>query len=66
MGHMLGYGFSGNWENMPDYMQQMMKSYYGGLRPFGSAFGILHLISWVLVMVLLMTLIRYFWKKGSK
>lgn len=61
---MMNYGnWGGDWNNMPSYMQKMMQNYYGGLAPFGSLFGLMHLISWVLVMALLVTLIRYFWNK---
>jgi len=66
MNYMMGSGFgNGNWENMPDYMQSMMQSYYGGLMPFGSLFGLMHVVSWVVIMALLIALTRYFWKKGK-
>ncbi|OGM55956.1 hypothetical protein A3F62_05270 [Candidatus Woesebacteria bacterium RIFCSPHIGHO2_12_FULL_44_11] len=66
MGHMFSNNYGGNWEGLPDYMQQMMKSYYGGLQPFGAVFGIFHLVSWVLVILILVALFRLVWKRGSK
>ncbi len=64
---MFGNGFyGGSWDQMPDYMKQMMQSYYGGLRPFSPFLGLFHLIIWVLVVILLIGLIRWVWKKGNK
>ena len=56
-------GYSGNWDNAPDYMKQMMQRYYGGIKPFGTFIGLMEFIIWILVVVLLVTLIRYFWNK---
>lgn len=61
MGHM--WGNYGNWDQAPDYMKQMMQSYYGGLAPFSSLFGLAHVITWLLLVALLVALIRYFWNK---
>ncbi len=64
MGGMMRTQFN-NWDSMPDYMQQMMQSYYGGVKPFGAFIGLMELVTWVLVMALLVTLIRYFWNKAK-
>jgi len=66
MGMMGGNYFNGDWSSAPDYMKQMMQSYYGGVQPFAGFFGIAHLIVWVLVVSLLVAAIRFLWKKGSK
>lgn len=66
MGHMFEGGYGGNWDNMPEYMQNMMQSYYGGLAPFSSLFGVFQLVTWVLLIAFLIAAIRYLWAKGSK
>ncbi len=67
MGHMFGNNFyNGNWDSMPDYMKQMMQSYYGGMQPFWQFTGVLHFITWLLVAALLVAAIRYLWNKGNK
>ncbi len=58
--------YYGSWDQVPDYMKQMMQSYYGGIAPFGGIFGLLQLITWILVLVLLVAAIRYLWIKGSR
>ena len=63
MGHMFGNGYYGDWNTMPEGMRQMMQQYYGSLRPFGALFGLMEFITWVLVIALLVSLIRYFWLK---
>lgn len=65
MGHMFG-GYSGNWDSMPEGMQQMMQNYYGGMYRYGNLYGLGHLVFCVLVIALLVALVRYFWKLGDK
>ncbi len=48
---------------MNDYMKQMMGPYGGYFWQFQ---WILCLLTWVLVIVLLVALIRWIWKKGDK
>lgn len=60
------YNYGTNWQNLPDFMKQMMQQYYGGFQPFWGFLGFFHLIVWVLVVVLLIGLIRWVWKKGNK
>lgn len=71
MEHMFNRGLyeglsGGNWEGMPDYMKNMMQSYYGGLRPFVAVAGILDVVKEILVVVLLVAAIRWLWMKGGK
>ena len=55
-----------NWDSTPEFMQQMMQQYYGGLRPFWGLSGILDLVTSVLVIVFLIAAIRWLWKKGGE
>lgn len=67
MGHMIGRDFYGSdWNSMPDYMKQMMQNYYGGLSPFGGFLGVMDFVTWALIIVLLIALIRLVWKKGDR
>jgi hypothetical protein len=66
MGHMFGDGYYGDWNSAPEGMRQMMQSYYGGLRPFGTLYGLMHFLTWILLMALLVSLIRYIWLKAEK
>ena len=66
MGRMMGYGGFGNYDSLPDYMKQMMQSYYGGVGPFAGFMGIFELIHWILIAALLVAAIRYLWNKGGK
>lgn len=67
MGQMMNNGYyGGDWSQMPEQMRQMMQNYGGGFSPFGSWFGLLHFITWVLVIALLAGLVRWVWKKGDK
>ena len=66
MGHMFGSGYSGDWNTLPEGMRQMMNQYYGGLRPFSTLIGLFEFITWILVIVLLVSRIRYFWLKAEK
>lgn len=61
---MMGPGW-GSWDSLPDYMQQMMQSYWGGTRAVWGLSGILDFASQVLWLVLLIAAIRWLWKKGS-
>ena len=54
MGHMFG-NYSGNWDSMPEGMYQ-----------YGNLYGLGHFVFCVLVIALLVSLIRYFWKLGDK
>jgi hypothetical protein len=65
MGHMFD-GFNGDFKSMPDPMRSMMQNYYQGLAPFGSVFGFLELVTWILFLGLIVALIRYFWLKADK
>lgn len=65
MYRMMG-GSWGNWDQMPDFMREMMQQYWGGLRPFWGFGGLLDLITSILVIVLLIAAIRWLWKKGEK
>jgi len=66
MGQMFGNGYyGGNWEGMPDYMKNMMQSYWGGVGPFLGIVGILELVKEILVIILVVAAIRYFWNKGG-
>ncbi len=65
MGHMFGNGWSeGNWDSMPEYMREMMQNYYGGASFLWQFAGILDFITQILFVILLLTAIRWFWKKG--
>jgi len=67
MGSMFSSGWSGgSWDSLPDYMQQMMQSYWGGMRPFVAYTWLAHLITWILIVALLVAAIRYLWIKGGK
>lgn len=61
---MLGPGW-GSWDTMPDYMKQMMQSYWGGTRPFWAVSGVLDFVTSVLLIILLVAAIRWLWKRGS-
>ena len=68
---MMGHMFSGgndysNWADMPENMQRMMQNYYGGMANYSSWYGLAHFITWLLVIALLVSLVRYFWKLGDK
>ena len=54
MGHMFG-NYSGNWDSMPE-----------GMYKYGNLYGLGHFVFCVLVIALLVSLIRYFWKLGDK
>ena len=60
----MGSGW-GNWDSMPDYMREMMQSYWGGTRAFWGINGILDFVTSVLWVVLLIAAIRWLWKKGN-
>jgi len=65
MGRMLmGPGW-GSWDTMPDYMKQMMQSYWGGTQSLWGISGILDFVTSVLWVVLLIAAIRWLWKKGN-
>ena len=64
MGNMM-YGW-GNYDSWPSYMQEMMQSYWGGMRPFMAWTWLAHLITWVLIVAVLIAAIRYLWNKGGK
>lgn len=66
MAHMFQESFSGDFEKMPESMRAMMQNYYQGLAPFGSVFGFLELVTWILLLGLIVALIRYFWLKADK
>ena len=55
-----------NYDTLPDYMRQMMESYWGGMRPFMAYTWFAHLVTWLLIVALLVAAIRYLWKKGGK
>lgn len=55
-----------NWDNLPDYMQQMMQSYWGGIGPFWALSGILDFAIQILWIILLIAAIRWLWMKGGK
>ena len=56
----------GNWDGVPQGMQQMMQNQYSGMYGYGNLYGLGHLIFCVLIIALLVSLIRYFWKMGDK
>lgn len=62
---MMNFGYNGDWNNVPQYMQQMMQNYYGGIAPFSSIFGVMQFLTWVLVLILLFAAIRFLWNKGG-
>lgn len=62
---MLSGGYYGNWSDMPENMGQMMQNQCG-MHQYGSAYGLFHLVFCVLIVALLVSLIRYFWKLGDK
>lgn len=69
----LGPGWEGNasgsawYPQMNDYMRQMMSPYLSGPGSYFWQFQwILCLVTWILVIVLLIALIRWVWKKGDK
>lgn len=63
---MMNFGYyGGDWNNVPNYMQQMMQNYYGGIAPFGGLLGFLQVVICLLLIVLLVVLIRYFWLKAK-
>ena len=66
MGHMFGSWNGGSWDTAPDYMKQMMQSYYGGMSGFLPYSGIIHVLTWLLLAALLIAAIRYLWNKGGK
>jgi len=57
---------AGNWEGMPDYMQNMMRNYYGGNQVLWQISPIFDFAVQVLLIVLLVALIRWVWRKGDK
>jgi len=61
---MMGPGW-GSWDTMPDYMKQMMQSYWGGTKAVWGLNGILDFLAAVLWIVLLIAAIRWLWKKGN-
>lgn len=68
MMNMMGRGmmYGGDWNSMPDYMKQMMQSYYSGAKPFWALGGILDFVTSILWIVLLTAAIRWLWKMGNK
>lgn len=73
MGHMGGHDWildatnSGDWDSMAGVMKEMMWPYRTGAGWwFWQFHWILALLTWVLIIILLAALIRYFWKKGTK
>ena len=60
------YSYGGDWSSMPDFMKQMMQSYYGGAGFLWQFAGIFDFVKSVLIIVLLVALIRWVWRKGSK
>ena len=65
MYRMMG-GSWGNWDSMPDYMKQMMQSYWGGTQAFWGLGGIVDFVTSILLVILLVAAIRWLWKKGGK
>lgn len=63
---MMGNGWYGDWNSMPDAMRQTMQQYWGGARPFLVLGGLLDFITQILFIVLLVAAIRWIWKKGEK
>jgi hypothetical protein len=61
-----GNGYAGEWDSMPDYMQNMMQNYYGGNQFFWQFTGVFHFVTWILLIILLVALIRWTWNKGNK
>ncbi len=67
MGHMFRSGYyGGNWDSMPDYMQKMMQDYYAGNQILWRFSGLMDFILWSLLVILLVALIRWVWRKGDK
>jgi hypothetical protein len=65
MYRMMG-GPGANWDSMPDYMQNMMQKYWGGVGTFWGLAGLIDFITSILLMVLIIAAIRWLWKKGDK
>ncbi len=58
---------SADWGQMNEFMRQMMWPYQSGWgRTFWEFHWVLGLITWVLVAILLIGVIRWVWKKGNK
>lgn len=68
MMNMMGRGmmYGGDFNSMPDYMKQMMQSYYGGMRSFWGFAGFLDVATSILWIILLIAAIRWLWSKGGK
>lgn len=60
------YNYGGNWDDMPDYMQKMMQNYYGNNQLLWTVSPILSFAVQILLIVLLIAVIRWVWRKGSK
>ena len=60
------FGYGDNWSDMPDYMQNMMRNYYGGSSFLWQFAGILDFLLKILFIVLLIAVIRWVWMKGGK
>ena len=62
----LGTG-NGDWGEMAKVMREMMWPYQTGLgRTFWGIHWIFELVTWVLIIALLATLVRWVWRKGDK
>jgi len=66
MGHIFDGGYYGNWDSMPESMRQMMQKYYQNVSSYWPFLGLMRFITWILIVMLLVALIRYFWLKGNK
>lgn len=61
------YGYGANWNNLPDYMKNMMQNYMTGGGGLWFQFSwFIELVISLLIIVLLIGLIRWIWKKGNK
>lgn len=68
MGYILGDATaSSEWGGITNLMREMMGPYRsGGGYVFWQFHWLLELVTWVLLIVLLVALIRWIWKKGDK
>ncbi len=59
-------GIYGQWDDVPSYMQNMMQNYYFGSPVLWQFDSLLNLIRSVLIIILLVALVRWVWRKGDK
>ena len=63
---MMGRFGGSDWDQMVDFMEKTHGSKMWGGSFFWQLHSIFGFVTWLLIIVLLIVLIRYFWKKGGK